>query len=156
MNKIDQKLIELGIELPEAAEPMAALLKPARIVADRLLVSAQTPKLNGELIYLGKVGDELDLSTGQEATRLCALNVIAQANKALGGDLARIRAIISVRGYINVNPNFHEIAETLNGASKLLLDIFGNEIGAHARTAIGAASMPFDVAAEVEAEFWIK
>ncbi len=135
---------------------MAALLKPVRIVADRLLVSAQTPKLNGELIYLGKVGGELDLSTGQEATRLCALNVIAQANKALGGDLARIRAIISVRGYINVNPNFHEIAETLNGASKLLLDIFGNEIGAHARTAIGAASMPFDVAAEVEAEFWIK
>ena len=135
---------------------MAALLKPVRIVADRLIVSAQTPKLNGELIYLGKVGGELDLSTGQEATRLCALNVIAQANKALGGDLARIRAIISVRGYINVNPNFHEIAETLNGASKLLLDIFGNEIGAHARTAIGAASMPFDVAAEVEAEFWIK
>ena len=156
MNNIDRKLIELGIELPEAAEPMVALLKPARIIADRLLVSAQTPKLNGELIYRGKVGDKFDLSTGQEATRLCALNVIAQANKALGGDLARIRAIISVRGYINVNPNFHEIAETLNGASKLLLDIFGNEIGAHARTAIGAASMPFDVTAEVEAEFWIK
>ncbi|MFN3643085.1 MAG: RidA family protein [Gemmobacter sp.] len=153
VNAIDRRLAEIGIDLPEAAPPMAALLTPTRLVGNRLVVSAQTPKLGRRIVYTGKVGAELDLATGQLATRLCALNVIAHARAALGGDLGRIAAVVQLRGYVNVAPGFHQIAEVVNGASQVILDIFGPEVGAHCRTAVGAAGMPFDVAAEVEAEF---
>ncbi len=155
MNAFDRHLAEIGIELPEATPPMAALLTPTRILGQRLLVSAQTPKLNGRLVYTGKVGAVQDLRTGQLATRLCALNVIAHARAALGGDLGRIGAVVQVRGYVNVAPQFTQIAEVVNGASQVLLEIFGPEVGAHCRTAVGAAGMPFDATAEVEAEFFI-
>jgi enamine deaminase RidA (YjgF/YER057c/UK114 family) len=155
VNAIDRRLAEIGIELPEAAPPMAALLTPTRLIGNRLVVSAQTPKRGGRLHYLGKVGAEFDLETGQAAARLCALNVIAHARAALGGDLGRVAAVVQVRGYVNVAPGFTRIAEVVNGASQVILDIFGPEVGAHCRTAVGAAGMPFGVAAEVEAEFHV-
>ena len=153
LSAIDDRLAELGFELPIAGPPMAALLTPYRLIGDRLLVSAQTPKWNGELIYTGKVGEEHDLEAAKKATELCALNVLAQARAALDGELGRIVAVAQLRGYVNVTPDFHKIAEAVNGASKLMLDVFGLDIGAHCRTAIGAASMPFNATAEVEAEF---
>lgn len=155
MNAIEKRIEEIGVKLPETQPPMAALLKPTRLLGRRLLVSAQLPKLNNRVTYVGKVGDTVDLATAQKATRLCALNVIAQAKEALGGDLGRIEAIARVRGYVNVTPDFDEIAEVVNGASQLLLDIFGPEVGAHCRTAVGAANMPFNATAEVEAEFYL-
>jgi enamine deaminase RidA (YjgF/YER057c/UK114 family) len=153
LSAIDERLAELGFELPVAGPPMAALLTPYRLIGDRLLVSAQTPKRNGELTYIGKVGDVHDLEAAQKATELCALNVLAQARAALDGELGRVAAVAQLRGYVNVTPDFHMIAEAVNGASKLMLDVFGADIGAHCRTAVGAASMPFDATAEVEAEF---
>lgn len=153
LNAIDRRLSEIGIELPDASPPMAALLTPTRLIGRRLLVSAQTPKLGGRIVYTGKVGAEHDLKAGQLATRLCALNVIAQARAALDGDLGRIEAVAYVRGYVNVTPEFTQIAEVVNGASQVILDVFGPDIGAHCRTAAGAASMPFGATAEVEAEF---
>ncbi len=132
---------------------MAALLKPTRIIGTRLLVSAQTPKLNNRLVYTGRVGEDLDLEAGQAATRLCALNVLSHAKVALDGDLSRIEAVVYLRGYVSVVPTFHKIAEVVNGASELVLDVFGPDIGAHCRTAIGAAAMPFNATAEVEMEF---
>lgn len=134
---------------------MAALLKPTRLIGQRLVVSAQTPKLDGKLAYCGKVGRDFDLETAQKITRLCMLNVLSHAREALDGDLSRVQAVVSVRGYINVTPEYKGIAEALNGASQALLAIFGDEIGSHTRTAMGAASMPFGVAAEVEAEFFV-
>lgn len=156
MNDFDRRISELGIELPITSPPMAALLRPTRILGDRLLVSAQTPKWDNKIVYTGKVGAEHDLETGQLATRLCALNLIANAKQALDGDLSRILAVAYVRGYVNVVPEFDKIAEVVNGASRLILDVFGDEIGAHCRTAIGAVNMPFNATAEVEAEFFIK
>lgn len=156
MNAIDRRMFECGIELPEAQPPMAALLRPTRILGQRLLVSAQTPKLNNRIVYTGRVGEALDLKAGQQATRLCALNVLSHARVALDGDLDRIEAVAYVRGYVNATPDFDQIAEVVNGASELLLEIFGPEAGAHCRTAIGAANMPFNAAAEVEAEFHLR
>jgi hypothetical protein len=156
VNAIDRRLTEIGIDLPEATPPMAALLTPTRLIGQRLIVSAQTPKSNGRIAYTGKVGAEHDLVAGQAATRLCALNVIAHARVALDGDLGRIAAVACVRGYVNVTPGFTEIAEVVNGASRVIIDIFGPDIGAHCRTAVGAASMPFDATAEVEAEFYLQ
>lgn len=153
LNVIDERLAQLGIELPVAGPPMAALLTPTRLFGDRLLVSAQTPKRDGKLAFIGKVGAEHGLNAAQEATRLCALNVLAHAQVALNGDLGRIQAVAQLRGYVNVTPDFTMIAEAVNGASELFLDVFGPDVGAHCRTAVGAANMPFGATAEVEAEF---
>lgn len=152
----EKRIEEIGLELPEAQPPLAALLKPTRILGRRLLVSAQLPKRDNKVVYVGKVGDTVDLATAQEATRLCAMNVIVQAREALDNDLDRIEAVARLRGYVNVAPEFDQIAEVVNGASQLILDVFGHEVGAHCRTAVGAANMPFNATAEVEAEFYLK
>lgn len=156
VNPIETRIAEIGIELPPTQPPMAALLKPTRILGRRLLVSAQLPKSDNRVVYTGKVGDSVDLATAQQATRLCALNVVAHAKEALDGDLGRIEAVANLRGFVNVAPGFHQIAEVVNGASQLILDVFGPEVGAHCRTAVGAASMPFDATAEIEAEFYLR
>lgn len=150
---VRERMARHGITLPAPQPPMAALLTPVRILGQRLLVSAQLPKLDSRIVYTGRVGEALDIAAGQLATRLCALNVLAHASAALDGDLDRIAAVAYLRGYVNVAPDFDQIAEVVNGASQVMLDVFGPEIGAHCRTAVGAASMPFNAAAEVEAEF---
>jgi hypothetical protein len=153
--RVALRLAELGIDLPAPQPPMAALLTPVRILGRRLLVSAQLPKLDSRVVYAGRVGETFGIAEGQQATRLCALNVLAHAHAALDGDLDRIAAVAYLRGYVNVTPDFDQIAEVVNGASQVILDVFGPEIGAHCRTAVGAASMPFNAAAEVEAEFYL-
>lgn len=153
--RIDARLKELGIELPGAMEPKVAKILTAKIGGDLLFVSGQVPQWNGELRFIGKVGREFDLATGQAAARLSALNVLAQARKALGGDLDRIREVTRLKGYVNVTPDFTQISETMNGASEVFNAVFG-DAGRHARTAIGAASMPMGVAIEVEAIFLIR
>ncbi|MEM8731237.1 MAG: RidA family protein [Pseudomonadota bacterium] len=155
MNAIDQRIADCGLELPAVQPPLAALLKPTRLLGRRLVVSAQLPKLNSKVIYTGRVGDTVSLETGRAATRLCALNVLAQARAALDGDLARVEAVVQVRGYVSVTPEFSEIAQVVNGASQVILDVFGEEVGAHCRSAIGVANMPFNATAEVEAEFYL-
>ena len=153
--RVAQRLADLGIELPAPQPPMAALLTPVRILGKRLLVSAQLPKVENRVVYAGRVGEKFGIEEGQRATRLCAINVLAHARAALDGDLDRVAAVAYLRGYVNVTPDFDQIAEVVNGASQVMLDVFGPEIGAHCRTAVGAASMPFNAAAEVEAEFYL-
>ena len=135
--------------------PMAALLIPSRLIGNRLVISAQLPKKDNRLMYKGRLGRDIDLGTGQLAAELCALNILSCAKQALDDDLSRIEAIVSVRGYVNTTPDFHQIAEVLNGASSLFLEVFGPKIGAHCRAAIGASNMPFNASVEVEAEFYV-
>lgn len=153
--KVDARLKELGIELPTAMEPKIAKILTAKIGGDFLFVSGQITQWNGELRYVGKVGRDFDLAAGQAAARLSALNVLAHARKALGGDLDRVREVTRLKGYVNVDPNFTQISEVMNGASEVFNAVFG-EAGRHARTAIGVASMPMGVAIEVEAIFLIR
>ena len=153
-SKIDTRLAELGIELPEPQLPRVAKILPAMIVEKTLYVSGQVPTLSGDLQFIGKVGREFDLEAGRAAARLSALNVLAQARRTLDGDLDRIRRVVNLKGYVNAMPDFTEIPAVVNGASELMIDLFGEE-GHHTRTAIGAAVMPFDVAIEVEAIFAI-
>jgi len=154
-SKIDARLRELGIELPSPPPPRAARILMAKIAGNMLYVSGQLPSWNGELRYVGKVGREFTLAEAQAAARLSALNVIAQARGALGGDLDRIAEVTYLRGYVNVAPDFIEIAQSVNGASDLMTEVFG-AAGAHARTAIGVAMMPYNAAIEVEAQFLLK
>ena len=156
MNAIDKRIADCGLELPDLHPPLAALLTPTRLLGRRLIVSAQLPKLQNRVIYTGRVGEDVDFETACAATRLCALNVIAQARAALDGDLCCVEAVAQLRGYVSVAPGFDQIAEVVNGASQVVLDVFGDEIGAHCRTAVGAANMPFNATAEVEAEFYLR
>ena len=154
VNLVDTRLLELGIELPQPARPKVAKILPT-MIADRLLfVSGMTPQWNGELRFIGKLGREFSLAEGQEAARLCTLNVLAQARDALEGDLSRIARVVNIKGYVNALPEFTAIPDVVNGASELLIEIFG-DAGYHTRTAMGAAVVPFDVALEVEAIFEI-
>jgi len=152
MGPVDKRLAELGIEIPEAAPPIAAKIEGWALHKDMLLISGAVPKLNGEPQFIGKVGREFDLAQGQAAARLSAICMLSQAKIALGGDLNRIKRIFKLNGFVNATPDFTEIPQVVNGASELFIDIFG-DAGRHARTAVGVAVMPFDVAIEVEGTF---
>lgn len=153
--RIDARLKELNIELPEATEPSVAKIVNTTMANGWLFVSGQVPRVGGKISFVGKVGREFDLKKGQEAARWSALNVLAHAKKALGGDLDRIERVMKLTGYVNAMPSFTEIPQVVNGASELFIDIFG-DAGRHARTAVGVAVMPFDVAIEVEGIFLVK
>ncbi|MEE8516886.1 MAG: RidA family protein [Alphaproteobacteria bacterium] len=152
VGRIDERLRTLGIELPEPQEPRVAKILGFRMANGLLLVSGQIPQWNGERRFIGKLGREFSTDEGREAARLSALNVLAVARRALDGDLDRVEMVMKLKGYVNATPDFTDIPEVVNGASELMIDIFG-EAGRHARTAIGAAVMPFDVAIEVEGTF---
>ena len=152
MSGVEARLRALGIELPVAPAPRAARIQMAKIAGGFLFVSGQLPSWNGELRYVGKVGREFDLAAGQAAARLSALNVLAQARSILDNDLDRIAEVACLRGYVNVAPDFFDIAQTVNGASDLIAEVFGVS-GTHTRTAVGVAMMPYNAAVEVEAQF---
>ena len=153
--RIDARLAALKIVLPEAPPARTARIRMAKLAGGMLYVSGQLPSENGELHYVGKVGEHFTLAQAQHAARLSALNVLAHARAALGGDLDRIEEVVYLRGYVNVAPGFTEVAQAVNGASDLMVEIFG-EAGAHARTAIGVAMMPYGAALEVEAQFLVR
>ncbi len=148
--RIDARLKELGIELPEPSTPKVAKILNYKQSGNLLFISGQVPRVDGEPGYIGKVGREFTLEQGQEAARVSALSVLGCARAALDGDLDRIEEIVRIKGYINVDPDFIDVSAALNGASELFIDLFGDP-GRHSRTAIGVASMPFGVAIEVEA-----
>ncbi len=150
VGRIDQRLDELKIVIPQAQQPKVAKIKGAAILGNTLYVSGMLPQWEGDVRYIGKVGVDFSIEEGREAARLSALNVLAQARTALGGDLDRIKRIAKVSGFVNCAPEVTEVAAVVNGASELFLEIFG-ERGAHARVAVGATTMPLGVAVEIEA-----
>ena len=152
--KYEARLKDLGLELPQASTPAANYVPFVR-AGNLLFMAGQVCIWNGERRFVGKVGREFDLKQGQEAARLSALNVLAQAKKGLDGDLDRIERVIQLKGYVNCMPNFTDVSAVVNGASELMIDVFG-DAGRHSRTALGVAVMPFDVAIEVEAMFLVK
>lgn len=151
MSAIEKRLEEMGIELPEAPMP-AANYVPAKVGAGLLFVAGQVPLKDGKIAYVGKVGSDVDVETGQAAARLCAINILAQAKAALGGDLDRIKQTLKVQGFVSCAPDFGDHPKVINGASDLLVAALG-EAGKHARFAVGAPSLPFDSAVEVDATF---
>ena len=151
--RIEARLAELGIELPEAREPVVAKIRGAILAGPFLFVSGQVPQWNGDVRYIGKVGREFSVEEGRAAARLSALNVLAHARAALG-DLDRIVKVAKLKGYVNATPEVAEIAGVVNGASELMVEVFG-EAGQHARTVAGVTCMPFNVAIEVEADFLV-
>jgi enamine deaminase RidA (YjgF/YER057c/UK114 family) len=149
--RIDQRLAELKIELPTAASPAANYVPTVR-TGNLLFVAGQIPMQNGKAEFVGKLGRDFNVDDGRRAARLCALNVIAQVKAALGGDLDRVRRCVRVGGFVNAVPDFGDHPQVVNGASDLLVDVFG-EAGKHARAAVGVGSLPRGVAVEIDAVF---
>ena len=146
---IESRLAELGITLPVAAAPAANYL-PTRISGNMLYISGQLPLEDGKIAAIGLLGAEIDVAQGQHAAELCAINVIAQAKAALGGDLSRIRQFVKLTSFVASAPGFTEQHLVTNGASNLIANVFG-DAGKHARSAVGVAGLPFNAAVEVEA-----
>lgn len=147
--QIDARLSELGIQLPEPPMP-AANYVPFTRSGNTLYISGQVTFQNGDLKYVGKIGVDLDEADGKAAARLCGLNIIAVARHALDGDLDRVRQVLKLGGFVNATPDFTGHPGIINGASDLMVEVFGDR-GRHARFAVGAGGLPLGVAVEVDA-----
>lgn len=145
---IDQRLRELNIELPNAAPPVAKYV-PCVQTGSILFVSGQVSSWNGEYRYVGKVGREISLEDARQAARLCALNVLAHVRAHLGS-LDRVTRMVMVQGFVNAIPEFTDHPKVINAASEVFIDVFG-DAGRHARFALGAGSLPNNVACEIAA-----
>jgi enamine deaminase RidA (YjgF/YER057c/UK114 family) len=145
---IEKRLSDLGIVLPAAATPAANYVPFVRS-GNLLFPSGQLPIKDGKLAVTGLLGRDVDTAGGQEAARLCAINVLAQAKAALG-DLEKIRRLVKINVYVASVPNFTEQHLVGNGASDLFANVLG-ERGKHARVAVGMAALPLNAAVEVEA-----
>ena len=147
-SRIDARLAELRLELPTAGKPVANFV-PCVQTGNVLFVSGQVTVWNGEYRHQGKVGREISMEDAQDAARICALNVLAQA-RAFLGDLDRVTRVVMVQGFVNAIPEFTDHPKVINGASDVFVQVFG-DAGKHARFALGAGSLPFNVAVEVAA-----
>lgn len=152
--KIDARLEELGIILPKPSTP-AANYVPFVISGNLVFISGQVPVGSEGLMYQGKVGRDVTAEDAQLAARLCALNIIAQVKAACDGDLDRVVRCVKLGGFVNGAPDFDQHPAVINGASDLIGEVFG-EKGKHARFAVGAGNLPFNVAVEIDAVFEIE
>ena len=150
---IEKNLKKLNIVLPEPPNPVGAYTAFKK-VGNLLFISGQISlEKNGNLIK-GKVGSDLDIEMGRKAARACCINIIAQLKKACDGDLNRVKSCIQLSGYVNSSDNFVDQPKVINGASELIVSIFG-DAGMHTRAAVSANSLPLGVSVEVDAIFEI-
>lgn len=147
--RIDARLKELGLELPQATAPIANYV-PYTVSGKLVTVSGQVSVRNGKPEFVGKLGAGISIAQGQEAAKLCALNILAHLKAACGGDLDKVKRVLRLGGFVNCTPEFIDMPQVVNGASDLMVAVFG-EAGKHARAAVGVSSLPLGVAVEVEA-----
>lgn len=147
----EENLDRLGIALPAPMKPVATYV-PFVITGKLLYVSGQVSATADGRI-LGRLGDDMELSAGQHAARICGINLIAQC-KAAVGELSNIKRVVKLGGFVNAAPNFVDIPQVINGCSDLMVEVFG-EAGKHARSAVACPTLPLGVAVEVDGVFEI-
>jgi len=145
--RIEEKLKAMGLVLPSAPTPVANYVGAVQ-AGDLVFVSGHGPVKDGTLVYRGKLGRDFSVSEGYEAAKLVMLNCLASLRDAIG-DLDRVQRIVKLLGLVNSTPDFLEQPGVINGASDLLVELFGDR-GRHARSAVGMAVLPFDIAVEIE------
>jgi enamine deaminase RidA (YjgF/YER057c/UK114 family) len=144
---IKEKLAEIGLTLPVAAAPVAAYV-PAVKTGNLVFTAGQLPIVDGKVLITGKVGAEVTPEQAKDMAQICALNALAAIS--LVADIDQIERIIRVGGFVNGVPGFVAIPQVVNGASELLIKLFGEVNGKHARTAIGVAELPLNAPVEIE------
>lgn len=150
---IESRLSQMGVTLPDAPAP-AANYVPYVVSGLLVFISGQLPMQNGECANKGLLGRDVDLEDGVSAARVCAINILSQLKSACGGDLSKVVRCVRLGGFVAATPDFEQHPAVINGASDLIAEALG-EAGAHARAAVGVASLPFGVPVEVEAVFEI-
>ena len=151
---IESRLAELGITLPQAPSP-AANYVPYVVSGPLVFLSGQVPMADGKPSFVGKVGADFSVDEGYQAARLCAVNLLAQLRNACNGDLDRVERVVKLSGFVNCAPDFTAQPQVVNGASDLMVEVFG-DAGRHARFAVGASSLPLGVAVEVDGVFELR
>ena len=147
MSKVEQRLSELGLTLPQVATPAGAYL-PAMISGNLVFTAGQIPLVEGKLMATGKLGAEIRVEYGAEIAQRCALNALA-AVKSVIGDLDRVKQIVKIVGFVSSVPEFTSQPAVINGASEFLQQVFG-DAGQHARSAVGVSVLPLDAPVEIE------
>ena len=150
----EEKLASLGLVLPPAPEPLARY-RPARLVGNTLYLSGQIPRNPDGSFILGRVGRDVSTEEGYAAARNVGLQLLSVA-KSMVGDLSRVEVVAKVTGMVNAEPDYLDHAQVINGCSDLLIDVLGEAVGCHARSAVGMGSLPFGVIVEIEAILAIK
>lgn len=153
MPLIESRLEELKISLPDTSSA-AATYVPYTKSGNLVYISGQICRWNGEMQFTGKLGREFSVEEGKKAARICALNLIYHLKEACDGDLDRVRACLRLNVFINSVDNFYEQPQVANGASELMLEIFG-EAARHTRVAVSVPSLPLNSAVEIDAVFEI-
>ncbi len=146
--RIDARLTELGLTLPDAPAPAANYVPFVRS-GDMLYISGQIAR-DADGLIIGRLGDTMDVAAGAAAARTCALAILAQARAACDGNLDRVARVVKLVGFVNSTPDFTDQPKVINGASDLMVAVFG-DAGRHARSAVSAAALPMGVAVEIEA-----
>ena len=151
MSQIENKLKELNIIVPDAPTPVGAYVA-YKIVDKLIFISGQLPIDKDGKMIKGKIGKDISLEEGQKASMLCAINILAQAKKAMNGDLNKIKNCVKITGFVNSSDDFIDQPKVINPASEMLSSVFG-DAGKHARAAVSANSLPLGVSVEIDAIF---
>ena len=154
MPMINARLASLGITLPQPALPAGSYV-PYVITGNLVYIAGQLPRLNEQVVALGRVGAEIEIEAAYKAAEICGLNILAQLNTACGGDLDRVERCVKLCGFVASAPGFYDHPKVINGASELMMKVFG-EAGRHARCAVGVFTLPANAAVEVDAIFSLK
>ena len=154
MHMFEENIKQLGIEIPDMPAALANYV-PFKVSDSIVYISGQAPVKNGELIYKGKVGEDVTVDDGIKAAELCCINIISALKKSINGDWNRLDSFLKLGGFVNCNNNFYDQPKIINGASDLLVKIFGDQ-GKHARFAVGSNSLPMNISVEIDAIIKIK
>ena len=150
----EENIKKLGIEIPDMPAPLANYV-PFKVSEGIVYVSGQGPVKNGELVYKGKVGEDISIDDGIKAAELCCINIIAALKKSINGNWNRLDNFLKLEGFVNCNNDFYDQPIIINGASDLLVKIFGDQ-GRHSRFAVGSNSLPMNISVEIDAIIKIK
>ena len=154
MHLFDENIKNLGLNIPDLPKALANYV-PYKIIDKTIYISGQAPVQNGELIYKGKVGSDISIEEGIEAAKLCVINIIAALKTGLDGDWDKLDSFVKLTGFVNCQDNFTDQPKIINGASDMLVEIFGDQ-GRHARVAVGSNALPLGIAVEIDAIVQIK
>ena len=154
MHLFDENIKNLGLNIPDLPKALANYV-PYKIVGKTMYISGQAPVQNGELIYKGKVGSDISVEDGIEAARLCVINIIAAVKTGLEGDWSKLDSFVKLTGYVNCQDTFTDQPKIINGASDMLVEIFGDQ-GRHSRVAVGSNALPLGIAVEIDAIVQLK
>ena len=154
MHLFEENIKNLGLNIPELPKALANYV-PYKIVGKTMYISGQAPVQNGELIYKGKVGSDVTVEDGIKAARLCVTNISAAVKTGLEGDWDKLDSFVKLTGFVNCQDDFTDQPKIINGASDMLVEIFGDQ-GRHARVAVGSNALPLGISVEIDAIVQLK